>query len=88
MVLLGEASYSCYILQFPVGLTFRFFYFVFILKDYYGSTVQPGWTHGLAAYVILVTLLISVSIAVLRGYEIPMRMLLKERLHRSLLRIR
>lgn len=73
VVLLGEGSYSFYILQYPQGLTFRLFNEASWLQDYIAVLRVGGWLHGWAGYVVLLLATAATSIMIFKRFEIPMR---------------
>jgi peptidoglycan/LPS O-acetylase OafA/YrhL len=80
VVLLGEASYSFYILQFPQGLTFRLFNEQSMSPDYVAMLPAGGLLHGWVGYVILLLATATISIVIFKRFEVPMRIGIRRRL--------
>jgi peptidoglycan/LPS O-acetylase OafA/YrhL len=74
LVLLGEASYGFYILQFPQGMTFRWLNEGMSFADRVGPAPSGGILHGWIAYTVLLLLTSASSIAIFKCFEVPMRL--------------
>lgn len=72
-VLLGEASYSFYILQFPLGSTFRWLNEGRPTTDLVAALPGSGVFSGIGAAVACLVLLVGMSIIIYRSFEVPLR---------------
>lgn len=72
-VLLGEASYSFYILQFPLGFTFRWLNEGRPTIDLVAAPPGAGFFGGIAAVLTCSLFLLGISIVCHRFFEVPLR---------------
>ncbi len=80
VVILGEASYSFYILQFPQGLTFRLLNEESWSRDYIAMLPVGGLLHGWVGYVVLLLATAATSIMIFKRFEVPLRLGIRRRL--------
>ena len=71
--MLGEASYSFYILQFPLDSTFRWLNEGLPTTDLVVALPGVGVFSGIGAAVACLILLVGMSIIIYRGFEVPLR---------------
>jgi len=84
MRLLGESSFSLYILQFAIALAVVFALDGFAIKDQYGSIGQIP-ERGYLVYMLILSVSVAVSVLVFRSVESPLRTRLKASLSARLL---
>ncbi len=84
-LLLGEASYTLYLMQYPLASTLIWIFGRFRLFDVLLESNAPPFTLTLWYYFIILAVAIVLSILIFRLYETPLRVRLRQSLGRLLL---
>jgi peptidoglycan/LPS O-acetylase OafA/YrhL len=85
MLLLGEASYTLYLMQFPLNATLLWILGRFRIFDVLLESNAPAFSLTPWYYLLILAIAIALSILIFRRYETPWRVRLRQSLGRRLL---